>query len=253
MRIFAPVITRIRLGEVPALAAFDATAEAAATRGTVLVYHPLGADKSLHADDLERLAARGFLAIGVDAIAHGERRVPGAYARFRADPYGALLEVVTATVAEVPGIVELLVARGWAAPGRVAIAGVSLGGFVAYGAALAERRIVAAVCVAASPDWGPDPRSPHRAVERFFPLALLSVVAGDDELVPAEPTRALHADLAPRYASAPERLRLLELPGEGHHMTLAGWERARDETERWLERFVPGGGDRPRAGEAATP
>ena len=36
-------------------------------------------------------------------------------------------------------------------------------------------------------------------------------------------------------------------------MTLAGWERARDETERWLERFVPGGGDRPRAGEAATP
>jgi dienelactone hydrolase len=238
------VIHRVRLGEVPALAAHDGAPADAAARGTVLVYHPLGQDKSLHADDLERLAAAGFLAVGLDAIAHGERRVAGAYARLRGDPLGALLEVVTATAAEVPGIVDGLVDRAWAVPGRVGIAGVSLGGFVAYGAALSDRRIAAAACIAASPAWGPDPRSPHRHPERFFPLALLSITAEADALVPPGPARQLHAALAPLYAAAPERLRLVELPGETHWMSTEGWERARDEAEAWFGRFL--GADEPR-------
>jgi dienelactone hydrolase len=229
-------------GDVPALVARPAPTGAGA-RGAVLVYHPLGADKDLHAEDLERLAEAGFLAVGVDAIAHGERRVAGAYARFRADPFGALLEVVTATAAEVPGILDVLVARGWATHGRIGIVGVSLGAFVAYGAATADRRIAAAVCIAGSPHWGEDARSPHLAPERFFPLALLQVSASDDALVPPEPARELHAELAPRYARAPERLRLVELAGEGHHMTLAGWGRARDEADRWIARFVGGAGE----------
>jgi dienelactone hydrolase len=238
------VLHRVRLGEVPALAAHDGAPADAAARGTVLVYHPLGQDKSLHADDLERLAAAGFLALGVDAIAHGERRVPGAYARLRADPLGALLEVVTATAAEVPDLLDELVARGWAVPGRVGIAGVSLGGFVAYGAAIADRRIAAAACISASPSWGPDPRSPHRHPERFFPLALLSVIAGADPLVPPGPARQLHAALAPFYAAAPERLRAVELQGETHWMSEEGWGRARDEAEGWFRRFL--GADAPR-------
>src|SRR5512133_2852777 len=186
MRMFGPVLDRLRLGEVPALAAYGASATDAAERGAVLVYHPLGADKSLHEEDLERLASRGFLAVGVDAIAHGERRVAGAYARFRADPLGALLQVVTATADEVPGLLDALAERGWAAPGRVGIVGVSLGGFVAYGAALADRRIAAAVCIASGPDWGPDPRSPLARADELWPLALLSVTPGDDALVSPE-------------------------------------------------------------------
>jgi dienelactone hydrolase len=233
------MLARVRFGEVPTLVA-SRTATPVPERGTVLVYHPLGEDKSLHEDDLERLAEAGFLAVGVDAIAHGERRVAGAYARFRADPFGALLEVVTATAAEVPGLVDALVARGWASPGRVGIVGVSLGGFVAYGAALEERRISAAVCIAAAPDWGPDPRSPLSRPDAFWPLALLSITAADDGLVSPEPARALHAALARRYAAAPERQRHLELPGEGHRMSAAGWALARAEAERWMERFVGG-------------
>ncbi len=231
------MLARVRFGEVPTL-----VASRGATRvpelGTVLVYHPLGENASLHAEDLERLASAGFVAVGVDAIAHGERRVAGAYARFRADPLGALLEVVTATAAEVPGLVDALLARGWASPGRVGIVGVSLGGFVAYGAAIADRRIAAAVCIAAAPDWGPDPGSPLRRPDAFWPLALLSITAADDAFVSPEPARALHAALAPRYAATPERLRHLELPGEGHRMSAAGWALARAEAEAWLERFV---------------
>jgi dienelactone hydrolase len=231
----------MRLGEVPALVAARAAPEEAAARGTVLVYHPLGKAKELHAADLGLLADAGFLAIAVDAIAHGERRVADGWRRFMADPMGSLLEVVSATAAEVPGLVDDLVARGWAAPGRVGIAGVSLGGFVAYAAAVADRRIAAAVAIAGSPRWGADPRSPHRHPDRFPPLALLSITASDDPLVPPAHARALHRELEPRYAATPERLGYVELPGETHWMSDAAWRRARDEAARWFGRFLGAG------------
>jgi uncharacterized protein len=229
---------RLRLGEIPALVASRGAPEHAARRGTVVVYHALGKDKDVHAGDLERLASSGFLAIGVDAIAHGERRVPHGVARFLADPLGALREVVTSTAAEVPGLLDLLHARAWAHPGRVGIAGVSLGGFVAYRAAVADRRIAAAACLLASPDWGDDPASPFANLDRLWPLALLSVVASEDGMVPASAARRLHAALAPRYAAEPERLRLVELAGERHHLSDAAWNRAQAEADAWFERFL---------------
>jgi uncharacterized protein len=229
---------RIRIGDVPALVAHRGRIEDAAARGTVLLYHPLGKAKELHGADLGLLAEAGFLAIGVDAIAHGERRIPDGYRRFMADPMAALLEVVSATAAEVPGLVDELLRRGWGTPGRIGIAGVSLGGYVAYGAAIADRRIAAALAIAASPRWGPDPRSPHRHPGRFPPLALLSITAGDDALVPPSDARALHLSLEPHYAAIPERLRYLELAGEPHWMSEEAWRRARGEAERWFDRFL---------------
>lgn len=243
---------RIRLAEVPALVTFASRPETAAERGAVLLYHPLGRAKEMHASDLERLAAAGFLAIGVDAIAHGERRTADGWQRFLADPRRALLEVVSRTAEEVPALLDALVERGWAIPGRIGIAGVSLGGYVAYGAAIADARIAAAVAIAASPRWGPDPRSPHRHPERFLPLALLSVTAGADSLVPPAEARALHARLEPLYAATPERLRYVELAGEHHWMSGEAWRRARGEAERWFERFLARGevlSERPRLAE----
>lgn len=225
---------RLRLGPAPAIA-FHPRGDA---RGAVLLYHPLGADKSLLVAELEALARAGLHAFGVDAIAHGDRRPPDAWERFRADPIGAFLAVVTATADEVPEVVDAVAARGWAPGGRLGIGGISLGGFVAYGAVARERRLAAAACLSASPAWGPDARSPHLHPDRFYPAALLSVTGAEDATVPPGPARALHAALAPRYAAAPERLRYLELPGEGHRLSPAGEARARDEAVRWLVEHV---------------
>lgn len=240
---------RMRFGDVPALVDSRTPPEVAAARGTVLLYHPLGKAKELHAADLALLADAGFLAIAVDAIAHGERRVADGWRRFLADPLRALLEVVSATAAEVPALVGELVRRRWAHPGRIGIAGVSLGGFVAYGAALADRRIAAAVTIAASPRWGSDPRSPHRHPGRFHPLALLSITAGVDALVAPGDARALHRELEPRYAATPERLRYVELPGEPHWMSPEAWSHARAEAEAWFVRFLA---DEAAVGEGAA-
>lgn len=243
---------RLRLGEVPALVASTGDPASAARRGTILLYHPLGKDKDVHAGDLARLARAGFLAIGVDAIAHGERRLPHGVARFLANPFGALREVVSSTAAEVPGLLDRLEARGWAHAGRVGIAGVSLGGFVAYRAAVADRRIVAAACLLASPDWGADPRSPLANLDGYYPLALLSVTAGADPVVPPGSARQLHAALANRYAGAPERLRLVELAGERHHLSDAAWNRAQAEAAAWFERFLLDGAGQPAGAPLST-
>ncbi len=229
----------------PALVVCDGPPEAAARRGCVLLHHGLGGHKGLHAPELERLAGHGLLAVGIGAVGHGARRWPDFEARFRTEDGSAgrsFLDVVRATAAEVPAVVGALLSRGWALPGRAGVAGVSMGGFVAYGAALAERRLGAAVSILGSPRWDPDAaESPHRFPERFFPAALLSVTASRDAVVPPGPARDLHAALAPRYAAAPDRLRHLELAGAGHEMDGADWEAAWREATAWLVRHL---GDR---------
>jgi hypothetical protein len=119
--------------------------------------------------------------------------------------------------------------------------GISLGGFVAYGAAIADRRIAAAVCVNASPRWGDDPRSPDRHPGRFYPTAILSIAGGADPIVPPAHARAFHAALAPHYAAAPERQVHLELPDESHRMSAGAIARTREEVVRWLSRFLGAG------------
>jgi dienelactone hydrolase len=229
------------LAGAPALVVSDGPPVEAAPRGCVLVLHGLGGHKGVQRPELERLASVGFVAVGLDAVGHGARRWPDFEERFRGDGGSgrAFRQLLRESVAEIPAVVDALVERGWGLPGRLGLAGVSLGGFVAYGGALAERRLGAAVAILGSPDWGPDAiESPHHAPGRFFPLPLLSLTAGGDDVVPPAPVHALHAALAPIYASAPDRHRHVEWPESGHEMRPSDWAAAWDEAIGWFGRFL---------------
>lgn len=230
----------LELAGVPALVA--GPAEPAERRGTVLVLHGLGGHKGVQWPELDGLARAGFLAVGLDAPGHGARRDPDLEARFsRPGPvaHRAFGETVEAATREIPRVVDALVARGWAEPGRTGIAGASMGGFVAYGAALAERRLGAAVALIASPEWDwAGAASPHARPDGFFPIALLSATAGADEIVSPSAARLLHATLASRYAAAPDRLRYLEVPGAGHMLPEPAWRGTWDEAAGWFARFL---------------
>jgi dienelactone hydrolase len=230
-----------RLGEAPVLVLSEGSPEEAARRGTVLVYHGLGGHKGVQRPELERLAGAGFLAVGVDAVGHGERRWPDYAERFGADDEvadRAFHAIVAATAAEVAGLVDALQARGWVHPGRLGLAGVSMGAYVGYGAALAERRLGAVVAIIGSPVWAGVPGSPHLAPERFFPLPLLSVTAEQDVVVPTGPVHRLHAELKARYAAAPERLRHLVWPESGHLMRQDDWRATWTEALAWFDRWL---------------
>lgn len=71
-----------RFGEIPLLLVAECPPPDAARRGTVFAFHGLGASAKTHLRELERFAQSGFLAIGVDALAHGDRKPSGLDRRF---------------------------------------------------------------------------------------------------------------------------------------------------------------------------
>ncbi|MFC1707495.1 hypothetical protein ACFL59_11895, partial [Planctomycetota bacterium] len=145
---------RLQVAGVPSVLVFADSVEAAVQRGTILFYHGLGVSKLAHLPELRRLARAGFLAIGLDNVGHGERRYPDYEDRFsppRSD--AAFFEVVRETAAEVPSVLDELVRLGLAQNDRLGVGGISLGGYIAYGAVLADRRLRVATPVIGSPVW----------------------------------------------------------------------------------------------------
>jgi len=232
-----------RLGTAPALIARPASA--ALPLPTVLWFHGFTAGKATHRPELTELAEKGFLAVGIDAAGHGERRPPDFEQRFAGteeeENERAFFSLVAETTAEVPEILDLLCRDGLADEARIGAAGVSMGGMITYGAATIDRRVRAAVALLATPEW-PHPASPHLEVDRFYPTALLSITAGRDETVSPDAARAFHSELEERYRRHPERLRYVELEGSLHMMTTADWAWSIRESIAWLARFT---GDHP--------
>ena len=201
----------------------------------VLWFHGLSVDKETHRKELERIAAAGFLAVGVDAAGHGERRLPDLDARIdvsREETIRFMLGLVEETAREVPGIVRALVDEGLADAGQIALVGISMGGYLLYRAVLEEPPPKAAVAILGCPEW-PEGDSPHHHVDAFRRVALLSITAERDENVQPGPARELH-----RRLGESDRARYVELPGAVHLMGEDDWEKVMDEMLRWLARHL---------------
>ncbi|WP_203995733.1 alpha/beta hydrolase family protein [Virgisporangium aurantiacum] len=221
--------------------------EVAARRGAVLVYHGFGGDKSQLGDLAGALADAGFLVVRVDAVGHGDRRRPDwdqvfseqRWAEAEDETEAEFLALLTATAAEVPAIVDELVASGRAHEGRLGITGRSLGGEISYAAVLAEPRIRAAAPMVGSPEWTlPWPDSPHRHPERFYPVPILAHGAELDQFVPARYIRDFHDRLTPLYAQGPDRLRYVEYPGVDHFLTPELWRETHQRVVAWFDRWL---------------
>ncbi|HEY1388652.1 MAG TPA: alpha/beta hydrolase [Ktedonobacterales bacterium] len=235
------------IASVPALLVFRDAIQPCVERGTMLFYHGFGGNKEKIEAHLASLAQAGFLAIGLDAVGHGQRRFPHFAEVFNDERWARepeateadYLAIVRQTAGEAHLIIDELYARGWARPDRLGIGGVSMGGEITYAAIVDEPRLSVATPILGSPEWELLwPESPHRHVERFFPVALFSQAAEKDEAVPARYIRAFHERLAPLYATAPERLRYLEYPDVGHSLSPELWETARQRMVAWVERFL---------------
>jgi uncharacterized protein len=232
---------RMSLNAAPAWMLSADVPEAAGERGTILFWHGLTSSKEAQVKELQSLADAGFLAVGLDNAGHGERRLPDFDQQFShtGSTEGTFLELVKATADEVSGVIDTLIARGYARADRIGAAGISMGGYILYRALLNDRRIRAAAALLGSPRWPRAfPESPHLAPEQYFPTALLSQCAGEDRSVPPRFARELHARLEPFYHPAPERLRYVEFPGVGHFMPADDWDRLWQNTLDWFDRFV---------------
>jgi len=198
-----------RLAGVPALFIGERNAP------PVLWFHGFGVEKETHRRELEQLAEGGFLAIGIDAAGHGERRLPDLDARIAAPREAAkatMLALARATADEVPSMIDALGVE------RIAIAGISMGGYVVYAALARDPRIRTAVALLGDPELlATDPEH----------VALLSINGECDENVPPHGARSLHARLHGTH-------RYVELAGEPHLVSESAWKRVMTLTIGWL-------------------
>jgi dienelactone hydrolase len=233
--------TVTELADVPL--AVCAPVAPAGEQPVVLLWHGLGGEKEDLLEELERLAAQGFCAIGVDAVGHGQRRTEALEERLDGDPdeqERAFLDIVEATAAELPRLLDAIDEAGWRGGMPVAVLGISLGGHVAL-AAPPDDRVKARVCISGSPRFNDGrPGSPEERLDTFWPCATLLLHGGDDDVVAPGPGLAFIEGLRPAYRDDPDRLRRLLFPGEGHLFSPAGWEAVWREVDAWLSRWLNG-------------
>jgi uncharacterized protein len=237
----------VSVAGVPAVLRYRGSPEVAAERGTVLFYHGFGGTKERPDAHLTALAEAGFLAVSLDAAGHGERRLADFDEIFSEERWDAdfeatetdFLELIDDTAAEVPSIIDDLLARGWARKEGVGVSGRSLGGNVCYAAVLADARVRAIAPIVGSPEWTlPRPYSPHHHPDRFFPAAVLSQAAEFDEHCPPGPIRQFHAALEPWYAREPAMIQYVEYPGVGHFLTPELDAQSRTRMVAWFDRWL---------------
>lgn len=233
-------IEQVKLGEAPALLAYRGSPTEAAAKGTILFHHGLGASKEANKVELKSLASQGYLAVGLDNVGHGARRYEDFDERFSGRHVRAeLIHAVEQTAAEVPTVVDALLANYGASEARLGIGGISMGGFIAYGALLADPRLKVATPILGSPRWWSDaPGSPHRHLDLVFPRAILSQNAGRDENVLPKDAREFHEQLAVYYASAPERQRYVEFPDAEHFMPERDWTTLWKNVLEWYAKYL---------------
>ena len=226
-------VERRRFGDVPAL--LVAPQHRDGPLPVAFWFHGLGADKDVHLPELERLAAEGFLAIGIDAVGHGARRLPDLDERI-AGPRETVLEMMIdqamTTAGEIRGVINSVVDAGIADRDRISAVGISMGGYLLYHAVVVEPLIRTAVALLGSPEW-PTGDSPHRHPRAFDAIALLSITAECDASVPPDAARRFHRDLT-RTHPGMNRLKYVELPGADHLMDEDSWRVAMTETTKWL-------------------
>ena len=203
-------------------------------RPTVLFYHGLHTDKETHRRELESLARRGFLALGVDAAGHGGRRMPDLRGFVNRGP---LLEQVAKlllpSLAELPLLLDFLEAEGY---GPFGLCGISFGGLLAYAAPQYEPRLRTIAAILADPGWC----APYDRLDTYTNLRLLAWNGGVDQHVRAEPARDFLGHL---QAHHPGQFEYREYPESDHFMRPQDWEDGWSRTLRWFEDGLLGSED----------
>jgi hypothetical protein len=209
-------------------------------RAAVLLHHGLHSNKEAQEKEMWSLAHAGYLAVGVDAIAHGQRHAQRDWNRPE-----VRYETLRETALETPLLVQH-VRDSYPRVERIGGLGVSLGGFTLFSALVEHPGLLeAASLTISSPRWHElaeeSPlwqHSPHHWPDRFFPTAVLIQNATMDEYVRTPDARDFAQELEPYYAQAPERLHFREYPNSSHFMREQDWNKAWDQTLGWFARWL---------------
>jgi len=228
-----------KIGNAPVIMVYQDSPYEAAKKGTILFYHGMLSHKMGSEKEVKSLAENGFLTVSVDNFGHGGRKISDYNTRFSShnpDFESSFINAVEETVNEVPFIVDEL-SKEIICDSKLGICGISMGGFIVYGAVAKDKRFKVACPIAGCPKW-PRGDSPHLKPEHFYPTALLAQNGGNDVSVWPTPAREFNQVLLPYYAAEPEKLVYVEFEGEGHFMSEQGWFFLWENVLTWFKHFL---------------
>ncbi len=225
------------LAGIPTLWCFQQSTKKAAENGVVLLFHGLFSNKEANLKELLFLAENGFLAIGVDAPGHGDR--PPFEPRRDLPEDQKFLDLVLKSAREIPLLVDELVRADLVKNAKnLAVAGISLGGYIAYASVLWEPRIRSIAPILGSPCWNHS-LSPHRFPGKFREVNLLAQNAGKDESVPYEPSRDFVDRLQQSFCNSESASFSYRLyPESGHFMESDDWDKLLAELNRFFSKTL---------------
>lgn len=215
---------RFRFAGIPLLTLATGTEP----RPVVFFYPGLHSTKETHRKELESIASRGFLAIGVDAVGHGERGIDDLSAFLnRGELRMQVTKLLRPTSEEVPLLVDHFATLGH---GPFGLAGISFGGMLAFGAMLGEPRLRAVVAILGDPGWW----SPN--LSAFEKTALFAWNGGRDQHVDPRGAREFLAELRRVYPHGDFEYR--EYPNSDHFMKPDDWDDGWQATLAWFEKHL---------------
>lgn len=245
---------KISVGEVPTLVTRP-TGDTPAP--LVLLSHGFTSCKEQWLEQLDELAGEGFFAVAMDNRLHGERAGIGFDSLLpegKLDLRG-LRRVMQETAADMSSLIDYFSRDEAVDAGRVAVLGVSMGGFVSFAALVNDARIKVATPIIASPYWGDIPgdsdldldreaeadladfslrNEPASRKESIPPRALLMQIGGEDRHYAGARVERFYEELRPLYRDESERLALIVHRGVGHELTAEMWANA----VAWLEKYL---------------
>ena len=241
--------------DIPVLIAYEPQS---APPPLLILSHGFTRSKEDWRDHLPELAARGYFAAALDNRGHGKRSGPDFHARANRRGKWNLMELrrlILETAEDIRTVVGDIAGKEFVDPGRIGLAGVSMGAFAALKALVSDERIRTAVSIIGSPYWDDlfegtleedDPvlrqrlesfaakHHPASFPDRFFPRAVLFQTGAKDVHLKSSRVRGFSRLLSVSYSSAREKIRYLEDADRGHEFTEEMWERALE----WFERFL---------------
>ena len=223
----------------------------------VLLSHWLSGSKEDWIERLDELNGKGWFVVAMDNRLHGERAGAGFASLMPGGELDlpGLRRVMQETAVDMSALIDHFSRDEAVDSDRIAVVGISMGGFVSFAAFVNDRRIKVATPIIASPYWGDIPgdtpvdldaeaeadladfsrkNEPANRSESIPPRALLMQIGADDVHYDVHRVELFCEELRGLYGDQAERLRLIVHPGIGHECTPEMWANA----VAWLEKYL---------------
>ena len=208
---------------------------------------------------LKDLAELGFLAVAIDNRLHGERPGPDFHTAVLNSSGEIDLLTLRMAMKETADDVKLLIDElsglEEVEEERIAMLGVSMGGFITYRTIVTDHRIKVGIPIISSPFWDDipgdvsvrkssaietglaslsDQYQPSNHLDLFYPTALLIQVGDIDRHYNLNKVKRFYEELVCYYQNSPDKVKLIGYQDTGHEFKREMWEAAL----QWLKKYL---------------